>query len=175
VAGAATDESGLYAVALVRLDASGTIDQSFGVGGSQVVQLGLGTAMPGFVPGSYAVSVGARPGGGWLVTGQATASDNRIAMLVAAFHADGMLDFGFGSGGSIRPQPAGALPARTYGSRGAIVADGSSFVAGLIELNDGTSNRRAVIAKITAAGGIATGFGNMPTVGAYADTFDQAL
>jgi uncharacterized delta-60 repeat protein len=173
VTGSTLDEDGRSAVALARLDSSGGVDATFGSGGSQVVQLGLGGG-PGFVPGCFANYVGARPAGGWLVTGLATTSDNRLGMLVAAFDAGGMLDFGFGSGGSVRPQPGGPAPATSFGNRGAIASDGSSFVAGGINLDPGAGGPQLLaVTKVTALGVIATGFGNMPTVGTYASGFDE--
>jgi uncharacterized delta-60 repeat protein len=166
-AGSASDENGRTAVALARVGPNGALDSSFGSAGSHVVQLGLGAQ--GIL--SAATAIAARPGGGWLVMGQATASDDRRAMLVAAFANDGALDVGYGSGGSVRVQPAGMSPQETHGRGGAVDTDGSAFVAGLID----EGYLWAAISKVTPAGSVAVGFGNRPTVGTYANLFDQMV
>jgi hypothetical protein len=81
VTGWSTDENGRPAVALVRVSPNGALDTSFASSGSQVVQLGLGP-----MKGSIAFEIGPRPAGtGWLVAGNASGLDGRIAMLSAAF------------------------------------------------------------------------------------------
>src|SRR5262252_4047402 len=98
LAGDATDPTGRPGVLIARLHADGTVDASFGTGGSRVIQMGLGSG--GNAPYSFASDVAARPnGGGWLVGGTATGSDDRTTQLAAALDATGMPDIGYGSGG----------------------------------------------------------------------------
>ncbi|HXJ36207.1 MAG TPA: hypothetical protein VMS22_19415 [Candidatus Eisenbacteria bacterium] len=170
VAGNSTDDTGRGAVALVRLTASGAVDPSFGTKGSTVVQMGLGSGT--FAPGSRATAIGPRPAGaGWLIGGGATASDARGAALVGAFDPDGMVDVGFGNGGSIRPQPAG-VGQTTNAERAAVGPDGATYVASTIDTMTGT-DRKLGLSKVLPAGTLDTGFGNVPMQGSYVNGFSE--
>jgi uncharacterized delta-60 repeat protein len=167
--GTATDESGRGGVGLLRVNDDGTEDASFASGGAQVLQLGLGTT-----PFSVCYGVEPRPSGGWIVGGFASGVDDRNAGLVAALEANGMLDLAFGSGGSIRPQVA-TTPSGSWLANGIAVApDGSALLTGMLETDPMTgANRKLVVAKVTAEGNIAVGFGNQPALGALVQGFSQ--
>lgn len=164
VTGTSTDAEGLNAVALARLLPNGTIDASFGAGGSQVLQLGLGST-PGIPRSSSGRSIGPRPGGGWLVMGAATGSDGRAAMLAAAFDGNGVLDPGFGSAGSFRPQPAIVAPDVTISDRGIVTADGGCLIAGFLDSGIATT---FALTKVSPLGTFAP-FGDVVPVGTYMD------
>jgi uncharacterized delta-60 repeat protein len=169
--GNATDETGRNGVLLARLGADGVLDTSFGTNGSIVVQLGLGTGT--YAPSSRGTAIGARPGGaGWLVAGGATAVDERGVALAAAFDANGMLDIGFGNGGAVRPQPAGAT-GTTSAERGTIGPDGSVYVPATVEELMPPNMRRFAVSKVTSAGQLDTGFGNVPAQGSYVNAFSE--
>jgi uncharacterized delta-60 repeat protein len=152
----------------VRALADGAVDPAFGAGGSLVVQLALGGS-----PISIGERIGPRPAGGWLIVGRGTGADSRDTGLVAALDANGMLDVGFGSGGAVRPQLAGASPAVMSALGGAVAADGSSFIAGTVDDDPMTPGTRLVVAKLAATGLPSTGFGNQPSQGAYVNGFAQ--
>jgi uncharacterized delta-60 repeat protein len=171
VAGETTDENGLTAAVLARLGPDGAIDATFGEGGSRVTQAGRGSG----TVFSAVTSLVPRPGGGWIVTGGASASDGRQAVMVLAVDDVGALDLGFGSGGSTRVQPAGPDPAMTlaHGGDGGgdVDADGSIVVAHTIVPNPTDSpNRQLAAVKLTPLGQAASGFGSM---GVYVNSFSQ--
>ena len=71
VAGEGSDEDGRIGLALARLHDDGTLDTSFGTGGSLVMQLGLGSTA--FAPFSRGAAIGSRPDdAGWIVLGSAS-------------------------------------------------------------------------------------------------------
>jgi hypothetical protein len=76
VTGSATDASGRSALLLARFGADGTLDTSFGDGGSVVLQLGLGSPQSGSQ--SLGWEVGPRLGGGWLVIGAASVGEPNV-------------------------------------------------------------------------------------------------
>jgi uncharacterized delta-60 repeat protein len=170
VTGSATDANGAVGLAIARLAADGSVDASFASGGSLVVQMGLGPT-----PFSLGDRIAPRSGGGWLVTGQATAADARSVALLAAFDAAGMPDIGFGSGGSVRRQFAG--PTQSMFAAGSTQApDGSSFFAGALNVDPMIGTHiQFLVAKVTAEGLPAIGFGTQPSQGVYVGDFSEAV
>ena len=171
VAGETTDESGRTAIVLARLGTDGALDATFGEGGSRVTQAGRGAG----TVFSVATSLVPRPGGGWIVTGGASASDGRQAVLVLAVDDAGTLDLGFGSGGSTRVQPAGPDPAMTlaFGGDGGgdVEGDGSVVVAHTTVPNPmDSANRMLATVKLAPQGEPASGFG---PGGVFVDSFSQ--
>ena len=166
--GVATDATGRAGAALVRVNSDGTVDPSFASGGTQVLQLGLGST-----PSSSCWDVEPRVSGGWICGGLASAADGRYAGLVAAFDANGIPDLGFGSGGSIRRQIAGSPPASWYAGGSAVAADGSTFLVGSLSAGTPATDVMLVVTKVTPEGNLATGFGNQPSDGAFVQDFSQ--
>ncbi|HXJ36131.1 MAG TPA: hypothetical protein VMS22_19030 [Candidatus Eisenbacteria bacterium] len=171
VAGNTTDATAHTAVLIARLLGDGTVDATFGDGGSRIAQMGLGSGTN--QPYSVAFSIGPRPAGaGWLVGGYASGSDDRRAPFAGAFDAGGGVDIGFGNGGSVRPQPAGSAPAETFGEGAGFAADGTSYVACTIETTPATgANRMFAVVAVTPQGQPLTSFGTQP--GAFVGSFSQ--
>jgi uncharacterized delta-60 repeat protein len=168
VAGSATDGDGRIAVGLVRVTSGGVVDTSFASNGTQVLQLGGGPT-----PFSSAFAIGPRPGGGWLVAGGASDDADRPGMLTAAFDANGTMDPAYGSGGRLRPQPAGAPPEETFASGGHVAVDGAVFIAGQVDRKNGVDAPMA-LAKVTPEGTSASDFGNLGGKGAFVGSFSQS-
>lgn len=172
VAGSTTDADLLISAALARLMPDGSLDPTFGDGGTTVVQAGRGSGMIF----SSIQSLVPRAGGGWAATGSASASDGREASLVLAVDADGDPDLDFGLGGSTRAQLAGASPARTLafggGGNGGADADGNLVLGHAITNNVmGDMAARLVVARFTSGGDLDDGFA---TTGVYTNTFSQS-
>jgi len=172
VAGSTLDANLVTAAALARLLPDGTLDPSFGVGGKLVTQAGQGTGTIFSLLGSLSP----RPGGGWVATGGASASDGRQAALVLAATDAGGLDPSFGTGGSTRIQAAGPAPQFTLalagGGRGGVASDGGVLVAHAIAVDPmEPTDTRLVVVKVTPGGTIDGGFASM---GVYTNTFSQA-
>ena len=81
-------------VALVRLNADGSLDASFGQGGRRVISLDRGGSN---VDRAYAILQ--QPDGKLLVIGTVTTSDTDADAFVLRLRADGSLDPGFGTNG----------------------------------------------------------------------------
>jgi uncharacterized delta-60 repeat protein len=174
VAGASTDENGRFAVALARFAANGAPDASFGAGGSLVTQAGRG----GGTVFSLVRTLEARPGGaGWIVTGGASATDGRQAVLALAVDDNGQLDLQFGTGGSTRIQPAGPAPEFTLAfggdGGGAVGADGHVVVAHTIAVEPaGGDYRKLAVVKLGPQGQPDDGFASM---GIYVNPFSASI
>jgi uncharacterized delta-60 repeat protein len=171
LAGDTADADAKSAIVVARLGPDGALDGTFGEGGSRVTQAGRG----GGTVFSLATSLIPRPGGaGWIVTGGASATDGRQAVLALAVDETGALDLGFGSGGSTRVQPAGPAPEFTLAfsgdGGGDVGADGSVIVAHTIAVSpSSSSNRKLTVVKLTADGQPA----NFAVMGVYVNTFSQ--
>lgn len=130
VAGDATDANGNSAVALARLDPTGTLDPGFGEGGGSVVQFGSGTA-PNF-PYSSVTNLFAIPGR-YVGVGVFRRRQGRSDLSVYVVGQNGRPDLGFGNAGagfsSIDPFPA---PYETTTSGVAAGPDGSILMAGTL-------------------------------------------
>lgn len=84
VAGSAPDADGARAAAVVRYRKNGRLDRSFADKGVVVDQIGLGDE-----PSSAATAILARPDGGAVIAGNATASNGRTVLMVARYSAAG--------------------------------------------------------------------------------------
>ncbi|HXJ35443.1 MAG TPA: hypothetical protein VMS22_15525 [Candidatus Eisenbacteria bacterium] len=166
VTGYTSDENGRAAVFLARFGADGVIDGTFATGGVAIHQVGLSAT-----PGSTGQAIGPRSGvPGWIVAGQASATDARTAAVALATDANGNLDLGFGSGGSVRVQPAGPAPQETFPNGSAVGPDGRSYTAGALQVDSTTVD--LFVVAIGADGIPVASFGNQP--GAYVVSLSES-
>jgi uncharacterized delta-60 repeat protein len=124
VAGAASDGSD-YDLALLRYNANGTLDPSFGSGGLVTTEIG-----PGY---DSANAIALRPGGKLVVAGQSW-NGSRYDLLLARYSPNGTLDPSFGSGGKATTAiSSGDAVAKALAVQpdGKLVAAGTSSNAGL--------------------------------------------
>lgn len=132
------------AFALLRLNANGGLDTSFGVGGSVTVTIGA--------TGNTARALALQPDGKILVAGDyANGSNNDFA--VVRFTANGTLDTTFGSGGKA-VSPAGTSTDYAYSV--ALQSTGHILVAGYAYV---VSTSDFAMVRFTAAGSVDTSFG----------------
>lgn len=120
LAGVARDGGGRDGFALVRYDAAGNLDRSFGERGSSITRVGSGFA--------GIADVEALAGGGLLAAGVASDADGSSRFTLARFLADGTPDAAFGSGGTVLGAPAayGSALGLTVGPGGQPMAAGIS-------------------------------------------------
>jgi uncharacterized delta-60 repeat protein len=120
VATGSTFSSGFQQFALVRYNADGNIDSSFGSGGKVLTDFGLGSGFGG--------ALAIQPDGKIVAAGRA-GSD----FVVARYNGDGSPDASFGTGGRVTTDFGGLIFDAAFGvalqSNGKIVAAGSAFNA----------------------------------------------
>ncbi len=134
-------ESGDSDVLVVRRDAGGGLDPSFGTGGKVVTRLGPGEDL--------AQAVDVTPGGAIVVAGW-TEGD----FFVLRYLPNGQLDPSFGAGGkAVTDVPGGYGIANDV----AVAPDGSIVVAGSLTRPDGAADLALV--RYTAAGALDATFG----------------
>ncbi|MGP0066705.1 MAG: Calx-beta domain-containing protein [Isosphaeraceae bacterium] len=80
-------------LALLRLNADGSLDTTFGTGGLVTASVSLGD--------DFAQAMAIEPDGSILVAGSIGSASGAAALGLVHFNADGSLDIGFGSGGVI--------------------------------------------------------------------------
>jgi len=135
LAGSSVDASRNYDFGLIRLNANGSLDEGFGDGGKQLLDVD--------VRANYGQSVTVQPDGKIVVGGYSLDGFSRSDFLLIRLHADGRLDEGFGDTGkrlvdggsghdfgqSVMLQPDGkiVLAGRSF--------NGSDFDFSLIRLN----------------------------------------
>jgi uncharacterized delta-60 repeat protein len=157
-AGNTTDATGHTAVVITRVMPQASLDGSFGAGGAEVVQVGLGSKSP--APFSVASGEVSLAGGKPLVGVYGTGSDGRAGMGLLRLVENGMPDLGFGSGGSLLVQPASA-PAFGSGGPAAVAPDGSVYETGVLESNPETGfNRKLTVAKFDTNGSLIGSYGS---------------
>lgn len=150
IAGSGTDGFGRFFpdFLLVRLNADGTPDATFGTGGQ--VTLDFGGA---YTSQEEAFAITLQPDGKIIVAGRAslTATENdplNYDFALARFTANGSLDGSFGSGGKVRTD----LGSMADAARGlALAADGSIYAVG-------ESGGNAAVVHYTSAGVLDTNF-----------------
>jgi uncharacterized delta-60 repeat protein len=98
-AGLTNDSRDNRALFVTRLDAAGSLDQSFGSNGIVLDQLGVGAN-----PNSWAAAAVLQPDGKVVVGGGRTDSNGNDEVLVVRLHSSGDLDSSFGSGGTVIAQ-----------------------------------------------------------------------
>jgi len=138
----ATDRGNDFGV--VRFNADGTLDTTFGTGGMVVTDLGSQS------DGAYAVAV--QPDGKIVVAGQTDSPSTSTDFAVVRYNSDGSLDSGFGSSGIAITDFAGDSDqpaAMQLTSDGQIVVAGSSIVNGLPQF---------AVARYTSSGALDASF-----------------
>ncbi|GAB3469330.1 hypothetical protein GCM10027321_38560 [Massilia terrae] len=132
--------------ALVRVNADGSLDTSFGSGGKVLLPVGTGD--------DRAYSVVVQGDGKILLAGDAfngAAAD----LALARFNADGSVDTSFGSGGKVVLHQSGAVDRGQYML---VQDDGKIVTAGW---SGGTANGGALtVTRLNADGSLDSGFGN---------------
>ncbi len=158
IAGVATDRSGAQRAFVARLTAAGRLDTSFARGGRLLVALGRASAAR--AASSRLDALALRPDGTLLAAGRATDVAGDDAVVLVRLTAGGVLDPGFGRGGTVLSQlgaaPGGVVPASSARAlvlspgRGAFVAGGAtggalaarySAVSGRLDCGFGRSGR----------------------------------
>ncbi|HNL13877.1 MAG TPA: DUF4347 domain-containing protein, partial [Accumulibacter sp.] len=136
--------SGNYDFALVRYNANGSLDASFGTGGK--VSTAVGASF------DFAMSVTVQSDGKVLVAGWTMAAGNNDVALVR-YNANGSLDASFGTGGKVST----AIGSGTdIGQSVTVQPDGKILVAGYT--SNGSNNDFALL-RYNANGSLDTGFG----------------
>ena len=153
IVGYARAAAGDFDFAIVRLDAVGQLDMSFGTGGKKTIALNFGGNND-----DKAEAVAVRPDGRILVGGYASKGSAQIDMVVVRLLLDGSLDSTFGTSGVARvPFVAGqtgdSVESMLLQLDGKIVLAGSATVGAGIDID-------MVVARLHADGSLDTGFGN---------------
>ena len=150
VGGADSDlASGSVGFGMTRFNADGSVDTSFGTGGTVRTRVGDRDAE------AHALAI--QPDGRLLVAGTAfgtTGNDDRFA--VARFNTDGTLDGSFGSGGLVTT-PVGAASAQASGL--VIQPDGKVVVSGTAFFNGATDDDFGLV-RYNADGSLDATFGS---------------
>ncbi|HWP40130.1 MAG TPA: PKD domain-containing protein, partial [Tepidisphaeraceae bacterium] len=148
LAGETRRSSTLSDFALVRYNADGTPDTTFGTGGSGKVftDFSLGT--------DQARSVALTTDGKIVVAGSATVS-GRTRVAIARYTSAGVLDASFGSGGKVSTL---FIPGTARASSITPLSDGSILVAGTV-LDFSTSAQDWVALRYSASGALDSSFG----------------
>jgi uncharacterized delta-60 repeat protein len=133
-------------MALVRLNANGSLDNSFGSSGTVAVPFTLGVGNFAFVD-----AVALQPDGRIVVAGTAPTATNSMVLALARFNANGTLDSSFGSGG----ETTVPLPGPTGFGGAALGIDGSGRLVVVGSTSDGL-----VAARLTSTGGLDATFGS---------------
>jgi uncharacterized delta-60 repeat protein len=137
VGGEFTEFDGNSANGLVRLNADGSLDEGFDIGGGFDGPKGIG------IPLSIAV----QPDGGILVGGEFTAFDGNSANSLVRLNANGSLDTGFGIGSGVVEDTVFSIAVQT---------DGGILVGGAFTEFDGNPANRLV--RLNADGSLDSGF-----------------
>ena len=130
--------------ALARYEASGTLDMGFGTGGKVTTAFGVGD------DGASSVAIQAD---GKILLGGSASNGSNSDFALARYNANGSLDAGFGIGGKITTDFAGAAD---YALCAALQADGKVLLGGYTY--DG-SNHYFALARYDANGSLDTSFG----------------
>ena len=138
-----------YAVALVKLDASGALDPTFGSGGRVTTSVGAGDS-------GYSLAVDAS--GRVLVAGESF-NGTDYDFLVVRYLADGSLDSTFGVGGSVVTD---LLDSDSGTNALTVQADGSIVVVGNVQ--NGTGDYDIAVVRYLADGSLDAGFGTAGVV-----------
>ncbi|WP_269780358.1 Ig-like domain-containing protein [Methylobacterium sp. Leaf118] len=137
---------------VVRYNADGTLDTSFGDGGTILTPVGTSD--------DFAYSVTVQTDGKIVVAGNGYGSGGDADFAVVRYNVDGSLDTGFGTGGKILT-PVGA--SYDEGRSVMVQADGKIVVAGY-GYGSGSGNDFAVV-RYNVDGTLDTSFGAIDTLG----------
>jgi uncharacterized delta-60 repeat protein len=161
VAGNANMGSGGLDFALVRYNADGTLDTTFGNGGKVTTAIGAGTDR------AYAILL--QPDGRIVLGGDSDQVANGFDFALVRYNTDGSLDPSFGNGGIV------TTPIATFGGRDSIYALTWQTVGGESRIVAVGGEGDFVVARYTAAGALDAGFGNGGTVrGLFGSTIGAA-
>ena len=119
--------STVASIALVRINAAGAVDPTFGKGGVVITNLGDATTA------SQALGLALRPDGDVVVTGSLHPSSGAAMPAVVAYRSDGTLDPGFANGGALifdRSNPITSLTQIAAQADNRVVLAGVEPVAG---------------------------------------------
>jgi uncharacterized delta-60 repeat protein len=145
--------------AVLRLNADGSLDASFGNGGEATVGFGTFTGNNGYTYDSYDTAAGVvvDASGRLLLFG--TTSTNSSAFAVARLNTDGSLDTSFGSGGKTTISFGG--PGVTYDTASGLTIDaaGCIIVAGTTSVNNSNTGSFAV-SRLKPDGSLDPSFGS---------------
>jgi uncharacterized delta-60 repeat protein len=161
VAAGRTYENSNYDFALVRYNADGSLDPSFGTGGKVTTDFAAGT--------DFASDLAIQPDGKILAAGWATPAGSFSAFGLVRYNTDGSLDLTFGSGGKVTASPT-AYPASVRAV--AIESNGKIVAAGQAE-NSLFSTDFALI-RFNADGSVDTTFGGGSLVTDFRGANDAA-
>lgn len=147
--------------ALIRLNANGSLDSSFGSSGKVTADIG------GNNDKAYAVAI--QSDGKIVAAGSATISTYNASLAVARFNSNGTLDTSFGSGGKVTTNVGSSNPSAAYGV--VVQADGKIVIAGIKEVY------YMVLARYTSGGLLDTSFGTggLVTTTTYDNAYAVAL
>lgn len=144
-----------YAIAVVRFNATGSLDNTFGTSGCARTSVPGGD---GSDDGLMAVAV--QPDGKIVGTGF-SASGSSFAIPVVRLNSNGTPDYSFGTNGSVRMSILGGDGASDYGESIALQSDGKIVVAGLSQKSSGSA---FALARCNTNGTLDNTFGSNGTV-----------
>jgi uncharacterized delta-60 repeat protein len=178
VAGSSVDTNGQEAFAVARYNPDGSLDNTFGTGGTARVNIAGGDSD---LDEAYAIAI--QPDGKILVAGQSQDTSNGEAHMrfaLARFNSNGTLDNSFGPGGTVRaPITGGGLV--DFATSVALLPNGEILVGGFSDSTYSASGLTIAIgptmgvARFNADGSIDKTFGNSGSVEVHAIGFPLPL
>ena len=146
--GSVNSPSGGTLVGVARLNSNGSLDSSFGSGGTSVLNLG---------DDSVALAVALQSDGKIVITGSQAPGLQVPNALIARLTPSGALDTSFNGSGAYAHQYA--IGAANSSFNGVAVQSNGDIVAAGAATN-GNTGADAIVARFTKSGGIDTSFGN---------------
>jgi uncharacterized delta-60 repeat protein len=161
-AGSVQATDGTSRALVVRLNANGTPDTSFGSGGIDTVNLGAD---------SIALGIALQPDGKIVLAGSQSPQLQAVNAVVARLTSTGSLDSSFAGTGAVAKQLALSGAASSSFNAVAVQSNGAIVAAG--NATSGTSAANAVFERFTSSGSLDGGFGSggtvyLPSASAYA-------
>jgi uncharacterized delta-60 repeat protein len=147
--------------ALVRLEADGSLDTSFGSGGEVILPFGGVCAATGVAIDSAGRIVVAGTNN---ITGPISPDDALPDFAVARLNADGSLDTSFGSGGKTTINLGGSTPSANNATGVALDSSGRIVVFGTTDPEDGQDDFAAVRLRTDGSVDITFGTGGVTTL-----------
>jgi uncharacterized delta-60 repeat protein len=140
-AGTATEGAGKSALLVARLNGDGSVDSSFGSGGTVLTQWGAGAS-----PYTNGDAIALQPNGKVLLGGNSSDGSGNGMFLVTRLNSGGVRDASFGSEGVLRRQLGpGAGP---YSSVNALALQPAAKVIAVGTANDSSGGNQALIARL---------------------------
>jgi uncharacterized delta-60 repeat protein len=146
-----TASYGTRPMVIMRLDADGTLDSTFGPSGNGLVFQGFGSF------DAYALAVAIQPADGKIVVAGHSVSGGSRNMTVVRYLTDGTLDGTFGAGGVVQVNPEGGTIS-DIANDVVIQPDGKIVVAGSSAPPSGGLD--VVVVRLLAEGTFDPAFGN---------------